>query len=59
MDRKVFASKSKFAGSNFFISESLTKHRRDILNAARDKFGVKNVWSDRGLAKLPDERVAC
>lgn len=58
--RKVFASKSKLAGSKIFLSESLTKRRRDILSAARDKFGVKNVWSDRGqvLAMLPGERAA-
>lgn len=58
--RKVFLQKSKLAGSGIFVSESLTKRRRDLLNAARDRFGVKNVWTDRGniLVKLPGEPSA-
>ena len=41
MTRKVFASKSKFAGSKIFKSESATKYGRGILSQARDKLDVK------------------
>ena len=34
--REVFSEKSKLVGSGIFVSESLTKRRRDLLNAARD-----------------------
>ena len=56
----MFLQKSKLAGSGIFVSESLTKRRHDLLNAARDRFGVKNVWTDRGniLVKLPGEPSA-
>ena len=39
------------------MSGSLTKRRRDLLIAARDRFGVKHVWTDRGniLVKSPNE----
>ena len=60
MAKKVFKSKTKLAKSGIFVSEALTKRRRDILNTARDSFGVRNVWSDRGLilAKLPTDTIA-
>ena len=53
---KVFKAKSKLASSGIFVVESLTKQRRDILNAAKDRFGQRNAWSDRGqiLAKPSD-----
>ena len=46
--RKVFEQKSKLAVSGIFVLESLIKKRRDLLNATRDRFGVKHVWTDRG-----------
>lgn len=55
--RKVFAAKSKLVKSGVFVSENLTKKRRDLLNAARSTFGPRSVWSDHGqvLAKVPGE----
>ena len=54
---KVFKTKSKLAGSGIYVSEFLTKRRKAILNSARDKFGVKNVWTDKGriFAKLSSQ----
>ena len=51
--RRVFKAKAKFASTGVFVSESLTKRRRDILNAAKDKYSQRNVWSGQGqiLAK--------
>ena len=48
--RRVFKAKAKLASTGVL---SLTKRRRDILNAAKDKYGQRNVWSDQGqiLAK--------
>jgi len=45
--RRVFKEKAK-ACIGVYIIEALTKRRRDILNMARDKFGVKHVWTDHG-----------
>ena len=57
--RVVFKEKTKLAKSGIFLSESLTKKRREILNAARDCFGKFNVWTDRGqiLAKPPGQSM--
>jgi len=46
--RKVFVAKSKLAKSGIFVSENLTKKRREILQLARDRLGNHNVWSDHG-----------
>ena len=48
MSHKVFASKSKFADSKIFKSESATKYGRGILSQARDKLDVKKNWSKVG-----------
>ena len=45
---KVFKEKSKLARTGIFVSEDLTKQRRDVLNLARDKYGNKQVWSHQG-----------
>jgi len=37
------ASKAKLSDSGIFVCESLTKRRRDTINAARDVIGVKHV----------------
>ena len=49
----MFKAKAKLASTRVFVSESLAKRRRDILNAAKDKYKQRNVWSDQGqiLAK--------
>ena len=44
--RKVFSQKSKLAGSSIFVSEVLAKRIGDLLNAARDPFGVKHLLTD-------------
>ena len=51
--RRVFIAKARLASNGIFVSESLTKFRWDILNAAKDKYGQRNAWSDQGqiLAK--------
>jgi len=46
--RKVFVDKSKLAKSGIFVSESLTKKRREILQLALDRLDNHNVWSDHG-----------
>ncbi|KAK2721100.1 hypothetical protein QYM36_003394 [Artemia franciscana] len=60
VDQKVFSLQCKPAGSGIFVSESLTKQRRDLLNATRDRFGVKHVWTDCSniLVKSPCEPSA-
>ena len=47
--RRVFKAKAELASTGVFVSD----FRRDILNAAKDKYGQRNVWSDQGqiLAK--------
>lgn len=44
----VFREKRKFKGTKFLLTESLTKTRVAILNAARDKHGKTNVWTSDG-----------
>jgi len=48
MAQKVFKLKSKLVRPGIFVSENLTKQRRDILNLVRKKYGNKQVWSDQG-----------
>ena len=48
MAQKVFKLKSKLLRTGIFVSENLTKQRRDILNLARKKYGNKQVWSNQG-----------
>lgn len=45
----VFRNKSKLKGSGITVSESLTKLRHQVLSEAREKYGVKNVWSLDGI----------
>ncbi|XP_065584469.1 uncharacterized protein LOC136043481, partial [Artemia franciscana] len=47
--RKVFAAKSKLAKSGIFVSESLTKKRREILQLARDRLGYTLISKNRSL----------
>ena len=46
--RTVFLNKKAFKGSGFILTESLTRRRVDMLNAARTKFGKDNVWTTDG-----------
>jgi len=52
--RKVFKAKARRHPTGVFVSESLTKRRRDILNAAKNTYGQRNAWPDHGqiLAKF-------
>jgi len=40
---KAYASKQKLAKTGVFLSENLTKKKRDLLSAARERFENKNV----------------
>lgn len=44
----VFRVKKKFKGTNFMLTESLTRRRVGVLNDARKRFGNKNVWTMDG-----------
>ena len=52
-------NRSKLKGSKCFVSESLTRPRQEVLNAARDVVGMRNAWSVQGriLAKSGDQVV--
>lgn len=45
---KIFTAKSKLKDSPLRIAESLTRKRMGLLNAARDRFGVKRCWTSDG-----------
>ena len=51
--KHVFMNKKKLARSKVFISKYFSPKRKQLLNLARDKWGVRNVWTDGGrvLAK--------
>lgn len=44
----VYAAKRKLKGSTLLLTESLTKRRVEVLNAARRRFGNRNVWTMDG-----------
>ena len=46
--RHVFKAKKQLSGSGLFVAENLTKRKRNLLSASRDKFGNRSVWSDQG-----------
>lgn len=46
--RKIWASKSCLKGSGNTLSEFLTKTRHDVFQAARQRFGITNAWSNEG-----------
>jgi len=57
--RAAYKAKSRLVSSGIFVAEYLTIRRRDILEAATDKFGQRNAWSDRGHILLkPSEGIA-
>ena len=43
--KKFLKVKKKLKGKNISITESLTRYRMSVLNEAREKYGVKNVWT--------------
>ena len=45
---QVFREKKKLKGTKLVITESLTRRRVVMLEAARKRFGDKNVWSMDG-----------
>lgn len=45
----VYKSKSKLKGTGIVIREDLTQIRLDILNASKQKFGLRNTWSTDGV----------
>jgi hypothetical protein len=45
--RHVFKAKKQLSGSGLFVAENLTKRKRNLLSASRDKFGNRSVWSDQ------------
>ena len=55
--KRVFTNKKKLARFKVFISMYLTLKSKQLLNLARDKWGVKNVWTDGGhvLAKSENQ----
>ena len=44
----VFSNKKKLKGKNLLITESLTVYRMKLLDEARMKYGVRNVWTFDG-----------
>ena len=43
--QRVFQARRKLKGTQITIVENLTSKRVAILSKARNKFGVRNVWS--------------
>ncbi|KAK2707895.1 hypothetical protein QYM36_015543 [Artemia franciscana] len=55
--RAVYKEKSALVKSGMFLSESLTRKKRELLNAARDRYKKFNAGLDKGqvLAKVPGQ----
>ena len=45
---KVFSNKKKLKGKKLLITKSLTVYRMKLLDEARQKYGVRNVWTYDG-----------
>ena len=45
---EVFKNKRNLKGKQIVITESLTKFRYQLLQKAKSKYGVKNVWTTEG-----------
>ena len=54
----VFKAKNNLINSGIFVSENFTKKKRELLNAARDKFGNRCVWSDQGRVFVRQSSVS-
>ncbi|KAK2720279.1 hypothetical protein QYM36_004229 [Artemia franciscana] len=57
--REVLKNRSKLKGSQYFVSESLNRRRKEVLNAARDVVGMRKSWSVQGriFTKFGDQAV--
>ena len=53
---EIYAKKKALKGKGMMITESLTKRRLQLLEAARDAFGWKSVWSMMGDMHLLEEK---
>ena len=58
---KVFSNKKKLKGKKLLIIESLTVYRMKLLDEARQKYGVRNVWTYDGriMYKENNEIFVC
>ena len=54
---KVFACKKNLVNTKIFVAENLTKKKRELLNAAREKYGNKFVWSNQGRIYVRPENA--
>ncbi|CAH0558593.1 unnamed protein product [Brassicogethes aeneus] len=45
---EIIKNRKKLKGTKIHIKEDLTKNKMEILTAASEKFGYKNVWSLNG-----------
>ena len=52
--KKLFSNKKKLKGTNYSITESLTKFRMTKLQEARELHGFKNVWTFDGRILYKD-----
>ena len=52
--RKIFTNKRKLKGKRFFITESLTSSRMQLLGDAQRKYGVRNVWTSNGRVMVKE-----
>ena len=55
--QKVFQARRKLKGTLITMVENLTRKRVAILSKARNKFGVRNVWSLDGRIFAVEEGV--
>ena len=57
--KEVFVEKKKFKGTKIMLTESLTRRRVDMLNAARKRYRKKEVWTKDGeiFTKIAGEIV--
>lgn len=45
---QIFRSRKMLKGKNITIHDDLTKKRLNLLNAVRDKYGIRNTWTRDG-----------
>ena len=45
---EVFSSKKNLKGSDIVLTESLTPYRYELLQKAKEKYGVKTTWTSEG-----------
>ena len=52
---KIFYNKRNLKQSGIVISEDLTSSTLELLNIAKEKYGVRNVWTKNGLLYIKQE----